>query len=87
MVCSRLYDEVINPSKSIVDVPEWFKGSRLNYAENLLKHEENDKIALYAAREGKEEIEKVTFEELRHRVAFYAAAMRKMGVQTGDRVV
>ncbi|XP_058014457.1 acetoacetyl-CoA synthetase [Ahaetulla prasina] len=84
---SRLYDEVIDPSKSIVDVPEWFKGSRLNYAENLLKHEENDKIALYAAREGKEEIEKVTFEDLRHRVAFYAAAMRKLGVQPGDRVV
>ncbi|ETE62003.1 Acetoacetyl-CoA synthetase, partial [Ophiophagus hannah] len=42
---------VIDPSKSIADVPEWFKGSRLNYAENLLKHEENDKIALYAARE------------------------------------
>ncbi|KAL7976014.1 hypothetical protein Chor_008223 [Crotalus horridus] len=78
---------VIDPSKGITDVPEWFKGSRLNYAENLLKHEENDKIALYAAREGKEEIEKVTFDDLRHQVAFYAAAMRKLGVQPGDRVV
>ncbi|XP_026545846.1 acetoacetyl-CoA synthetase [Notechis scutatus] len=87
IVFSRLYDEVIDPSKSIADVPEWFKGSRLNYAENLLKHEENDKIALYAAREGKEEIEKVTFEDLRHQVAFYAAAMRKLGVHPGDRVV
>ncbi|XP_015666194.1 acetoacetyl-CoA synthetase isoform X2 [Protobothrops mucrosquamatus] len=84
---SRLYDEVIDPSKGVTDVPEWFKGSRLNYAENLLKHEENDKIALYAAREGKEEIEKVTFDDLRHQVAFYAAAMRKLGVQPGDRVV
>lgn len=42
--------QVVDPSKGITDVPEWFKGSRLNYAENLLKHEENDKIALYAAR-------------------------------------
>lgn len=37
--------------------------------------------------EGKEEILKVTFEELRQHVALYAAAMRKMGVRTGDRVV
>lgn len=37
--------------------------------------------------EGKEEILKVTFEELRQAVALYAAAMRKMGVKVGDRVV
>lgn len=30
---------------------------------------------------------KVTFEELRQQVALYAAAMRKMGVSRGDRVV
>ncbi|KAG8515003.1 Acetoacetyl-CoA synthetase, partial [Galemys pyrenaicus] len=71
----------------ITDVPEWFKGSRLNYAENLLRHKDNDKVALYVAREGKEEIAKVTFEELRHQVALFAAAMRKMGVKKGDRVV
>lgn len=41
--------QVVDTSKSIADVPEWFKGSRLNYAENLLKHKDNDKIALYAA--------------------------------------
>ncbi|XP_053327807.1 acetoacetyl-CoA synthetase [Spea bombifrons] len=87
IVYSRRYDEVIDRTKNISDVPEWFHGSRLNYAENLLKHKENDKIALYGAREGKENVEKVTFEELRKHVALYAAAMRKMGVKTGDRVV
>lgn len=30
---------------------------------------------------------KVTFEELRQAVALYAAAMRKMGVKMGDRIV
>ncbi|XP_075574909.1 acetoacetyl-CoA synthetase isoform X2 [Pelecanus crispus] len=87
IICSCPYDEVVDTSKSIADVPEWFKGSRLNYAENLLKHKDNDKIALYAAKEGKEEILKVTFEELRQAVALYAAAMRKMGLKVGDRVV
>nr|XP_036870350.1 acetoacetyl-CoA synthetase [Manis javanica] len=87
IVFSRMYDEVVDTSKGIADVPEWFKGSRLNYAENLLRHKENDRVALYVAREGKEEIVKVTFEELRQEVALFAAAMRKMGVKKGDRVV
>ncbi|XP_032732389.1 acetoacetyl-CoA synthetase isoform X2 [Lontra canadensis] len=87
IVFSRMYDEVVDTSKGIADVPEWFKGSRLNYAENLLRHKENDRVALYAAREGREEIVKVTFEELRQQVALFAAAMRKMGVKQGDRVV
>ncbi|XP_025257912.1 acetoacetyl-CoA synthetase isoform X2 [Theropithecus gelada] len=87
IVFSREYDEVVDTSKGIADVPEWFKGSRLNYAENLLRHKENDRVALYVAREGKDEIVKVTFEELRQEVALFAAAMRKMGVKKGDRVV
>ncbi|XP_051017383.1 acetoacetyl-CoA synthetase [Acomys russatus] len=87
IVYSQMYDEVVDTSKGIADVPEWFRGSRLNYAENLLRHKENDKVALYVAREGREEIVKVTFEELRQQVALFAAAMRKMGVKKGDRVV
>ncbi|XP_058387224.1 acetoacetyl-CoA synthetase isoform X3 [Diceros bicornis minor] len=87
IVFSRMYEEVVDKSKGIADVPEWFKGSRLNYAENLLRHRENDRVALYVAREGREEIVKVTFEELREQVALFAAAMRKMGVKKGDRVV
>nr|XP_033809451.1 acetoacetyl-CoA synthetase isoform X2 [Geotrypetes seraphini] len=87
LVYSCLYDEVVDRSKGIADVPEWFKGSRMNYAENLLKHKDNDKVALYAAMEGKEEITKVTFAALRQDVALYAAAMRRMGVTAGDRVV
>uniref|UniRef100_A0A674CRL2 Acetoacetyl-CoA synthetase n=1 Tax=Salmo trutta TaxID=8032 RepID=A0A674CRL2_SALTR len=87
VVSSRMYEEVVDISKRISDVPEWFKGSRMNYAENLLKHKDQDKVALYAATEANDEITKVTFGELRRDVALFAAAMRKMGVGTGDRVV
>ncbi|KAL0979835.1 hypothetical protein UPYG_G00190410 [Umbra pygmaea] len=81
VVSSRMYEEVVDLSKGISDVPEWFKGSRLNYAENLLKHKEQDKRGANG-----QEITKVTFRELRRDVALFAAAMRKMGVKTGDRV-
>uniref|UniRef100_A0A8C2YW98 Acetoacetyl-CoA synthetase n=1 Tax=Cyclopterus lumpus TaxID=8103 RepID=A0A8C2YW98_CYCLU len=87
VVSSKPYEEVVDLSKRISDVPEWFKGARLNYAENLLKHADQDKVALYAATEANDEIAKVTFGELRRDVALFAAAMRKMGLQTGDRVV
>ncbi|KAJ3603574.1 hypothetical protein NHX12_028319 [Muraenolepis orangiensis] len=87
VVSSSHYEEVIDVNKRISDVPEWFKGARLNYAENLLKHTDLDKVALYASMECNEEITKVTFGELRRDVALFAAAMRSMGVQTGDRVV
>ncbi|XP_073322818.1 acetoacetyl-CoA synthetase [Pagrus major] len=87
VVSSKPYEEVVDVSKRISDVPEWFKGARLNYAENLLKHADQDKVALYAATEANDEIVKVTYGQLRSDVALFAAAMRKMGVQTGDRVV
>lgn len=48
-VCLMGVQQVVDVSKRISDVPEWFKGARLNYAENLLKHADQDKVALYAA--------------------------------------
>ena len=37
--------------------------------------------------EGREEVRRRTFAELHDDVAVYAAALKKMGVQKGDRVV
>ena len=45
MLACTLLQQVVDMSKTIVDIPEWFHGCQLNYAENLLKHEE-DKVAL-----------------------------------------
>lgn len=39
------------------------------------------------AGEGRDTIEAITFKELRQKVAVYASAMRRLGVQIGDRVV
>ena len=30
-----------------LQIPEWFKGARMNYAENLLRHPDDDHIAYY----------------------------------------
>ncbi|XP_077995302.1 acetoacetyl-CoA synthetase-like [Glandiceps talaboti] len=86
IIHSEPYEQVVDTSKNISAVPEWFVGSRLNYAENMLQYDDN-RVAVYAAGEGKREVERVTFHELREIVAAYAAALRQMGVQKGDRVV
>ena len=31
----------------MVDIPEWFRGAHLNFAENLLRYDDDDKVALY----------------------------------------
>lgn len=86
VIHSQPYTCVIDNSKGIAENPEWFSGSRLNFAENLLKHDD-DRVAIYSTGEGKNTVEKMTFRELREKVAVYASAMRRLGVQVGDRVV
>ena len=37
----------MDKTAGVADVPEWFTGSRLNFAENLLKHSD-DRVAIYS---------------------------------------
>lgn len=37
VVFSQDYDKVVNTQVPIQEVPKWFPGAKLNYAENLLK--------------------------------------------------
>lgn len=38
--------QVVDCSKNITEIPEWFSGCQLNYTENLLQYNQQDKIAL-----------------------------------------
>ena len=42
---SQKQTEVVDTSASITQIPKWFKGAKLNYAENLLKYND-DCVAL-----------------------------------------
>ena len=67
--------------------PRFFEGARLNFAENLLYPSCNPDEDSYAVIEANEESRShVTWKELRERVRQCSAAMRKLGVQEGDRV-
>ena len=43
-----LFPQVVDTTQGIESIPEWFRGSRLNYAENMLRHND-DRVAIFAA--------------------------------------
>jgi acetoacetyl-CoA synthetase len=64
--------------------PRWFTGARLNFAENLLRHDgERDALVFWNER-GRQS--SLTRRELRREVAAAAAAFAAMGIGPGDRV-
>ncbi|XP_031552473.1 acetoacetyl-CoA synthetase-like [Actinia tenebrosa] len=84
IIHSQTYQEVVD-TKPMEDIPEWFSGARLNYAENLLQFD-GDRVALYTAGEG-QQVNTMTFSELKQKVAVLASALRNLGIKKGDRVV
>ncbi|KAI0339857.1 acetoacetate-CoA ligase [Trametopsis cervina] len=76
-------EKILVPGK-MKEVPEWFPGARLNYAENLLRHD-GDAIAVTAARETGD-VKHISYRQLKEMVRQTAAAMRAHGLQKGDRV-
>ncbi|GIY27651.1 acetoacetyl-CoA synthetase [Caerostris darwini] len=82
VIFSKKFDQVIDLSVPMADSPEWFRGSRLNFAENLLKYRDN-RVALILAGEDKETKE-ITFAEMYKEACLYTAAFRKFGIKKGD---
>jgi hypothetical protein len=46
IIHSETYENVVDESIPIDQVPKWFSGSKLNFAENLLEKGNNDAIAV-----------------------------------------
>jgi len=63
---------------------KWFSGSRLNFAENLLRYRD-ERTAIIARREDQSE-ESYSYSDLYKKTAALAAAMRNAGVKKGDRI-
>jgi acetoacetyl-CoA synthetase len=63
---------------------QWFTGSRLNFAENLLRYRDERPALVFRSEHG--DRVSLTYRELHRQVAGLADALRKTGVKTGDRV-
>jgi acetoacetyl-CoA synthetase len=65
---------------------KWFQGATLNYAEHVFRNATSDHPAL-VFRSERHDLVEVSWDELYQKVGTVAAALRKMGVRNGDRVV
>lgn len=66
------------------EVPEFFPGARLNYAENMLKYND-DGIAITAVRETGS-VGQYTHKQLRNLVRDMSNALRAHGIKPKDRI-
>ena len=82
IINSKSYHSILN--KRIMPGADWFEGSRLNFAENLLRYRD-DRIALISIREKHPTI-KLSHTELYNLVARCAEGLKNLGVKRGDRV-
>ncbi|MEH0020630.1 MAG: acetoacetate--CoA ligase [Desulfobacter sp.] len=81
---SHPYEQVIR-DKDKMPGAKFFTGSRLNFAENLLKFR-NDNIALVFR--GEDRVRRtLTYNQLYREVAGTASALKRLGIGAGDRVV
>ena len=86
------FSEIIasQPYHQVVDDPtrmpgaRWFSGARLNFAENLLRFRD-DRTAIIFKGEDRE-TERLSYAELYRSVARLAQALKRAGVNPGDRV-
>ena len=83
IIASRHFDAVVDDLGKMPGA-RWFRGARLNFAENLLRYRD-DRTALVSRSEAKGVV-RLSYAELYARTAELARSLRESGVGTGDRV-
>lgn len=84
---SSSFTHAILENAAMFPRPAFFKGARLNFAENLLFPQCNpDENSLAVISAGEDSRDHVTWKQLRERVRHCSEAMRALGIREGDRV-
>ncbi len=80
---SHGWDEVLTDGERMPGA-RWFTGAKLNFAENLLRRADPHPALVARSEDGRRRV--VSYRELGHAVARFAAYLRGQGVVAGDRV-
>ena len=85
IISGRPYDRVLSTREMLE--AKWFEGSRVNYAEHLLRSESQtpEQVVFHHSSETRP-LAQMTWRELGRQVRILATQLRKLGVQPGDRV-
>ncbi len=81
---SKPYEQIIDDVGKMPGA-KWFSGSRLNFAENLLRYRDHKPALVFRGEDRVARI--ITYAELYNETARVAGSLRAAGVQAGDRVV
>ncbi len=84
VIHSKPYDQVVEGLDRMPGA-HWFPGAKLNFAENLLRFRDEHPAIVFRSENGSQR--SMTYAELYAQVARLAAALGRMGVGPGDRVV
>ncbi len=80
---SQTYEQVVDNPKKMPGA-KWFKGARMNFAENLLSRSDDHLAMIFW---GEDTVRReVTYAELYEQVRLAAAGFKRLGVEKGDRV-
>ena len=82
--CSFNYKQVVDDINKMPGA-KWFEGARFNFAENLLRFRSN-KPAIHFQSENNSH-KTISYNELYLEVEKLASSLRKMGIESGDRIV
>ena len=79
----RAADQVLSRPDNIMDAG-WFAGAELNFAAHMLRHTGEGAAIVFCGEDGSRR--EISRDELRDSVARVAAALRRHGIEKGDRV-
>lgn len=85
IIASKPYDKVFDNISSFRPDVSWFPGSKLNFAENLLRYRNNN-IALLSLSED-QKIKQISYKMLYAMVARVVKSLKKLNIEPGDRIV
>ncbi len=83
IVFSRRYEEVVDDLNRFPGA-RWFPGARLNFAQNLLKHQDENTALVSTSEKGNQS--RLTYSDLHREVGRISNSLRGMGVRSGDRI-
>ncbi|MHA2399086.1 MAG: acetoacetate--CoA ligase [Promethearchaeota archaeon] len=84
IIASKSYDKVVE-DLNFFPGTKWFPGAKLNFAENLLKYNDDQFAFIFQGENKKTEI--ISYENLNKQVTRLAKSLQDIGIQVGDRIV
>ena len=83
IIWSTDFEQVVDDYKKMPGA-KWFKGAKMNFAENLLKYRDDRTAIIFRGEKGEDRY--ISYKELYNETHRIAEGLKKLGVKKGDRI-